>query len=54
MILKIIYDINIYVYTNKKDDYLYYRRITKFNFTDFNDLCDSDLIMKIGMAMNTF
>lgn len=51
---KIVYNISTYAYTNKKDDYLYYRRITRFNFTDFNDLYDSDLIRKIGMAMNTF
>ena len=51
---KIVYDICTYAYVNKKDDYLYYRRITRFNFTDFNDLYDSDLIRKIGKAMNTF
>ena len=51
---QIVYDISTYAYANKKDDYLYYRRITRFDFTDFNDLYDSDLIRKIGKAMNTF
>lgn len=51
---KIVYDISKYAYSNKKDDYLYYRRITRFNFTDFNDLYDSNLIRKIGKAMNNF
>lgn len=51
---KIVYDISTYAYANKNADYPYYRRITRFNFTDFNDLYDSDLIKKIGKAMNTF
>ena len=28
---KIVYDISTYAYSNKKDDYLHYRRITRFN-----------------------
>ncbi len=51
---KIVYDISVYAYKNQKEDYSYYRRITRFNFTDFNDLYDSDLIRKIGSAMNDF
>lgn len=51
---KIVYDISTYASANKKDDYLYYRKITRFNFTDFNDLYDSDLIRKIGKVMNNF
>ncbi|MDO4282834.1 MAG: hypothetical protein Q4D02_04280 [Clostridia bacterium] len=51
---KIVQDISSYAYENKKTDYPYYRKITRFNFADFNDLYDSDLIRKIGKAMNAF
>jgi hypothetical protein len=51
---KIVHDISKYAYENEKTKYLYYRRITRFEFTNFNELYDSDLIRKIGKGMNKF
>lgn len=51
---KIVFDISRYAYENKKTDYPYYRRITRFDFTYFNELYDSNLLRKIGKVMNNF
>ncbi len=51
---KIVCDIHKYVYENKKDDYLYYRRITKFDFTDFNKIYDNDILRIVGKIMKEF
>lgn len=51
---KIVCDISKYAYENKKDDYLYYRRITRFDFTDFNKIYDNDILRIVGKIMKKF
>ena len=51
---KIVCDIRKYAYENKKDDYLYYRRIIRFDFTDFNKIYDNDILRIVGKIMKKF
>lgn len=51
---RIVQDISIYAYQNDKTDYLYYQRITRFDFTDFNEIYESSLLRKIGKIMNKY
>src|SRR5699024_2187835 len=45
---KIVCDISKFAYENHKEDYLYYRRITRFDFTDFNKIYDNDILRIVG------
>lgn len=47
---KIVNEIKIFAEANNKTEYLYYKRLTRFDYTDFNCLYESDLIGKIGRA----
>lgn len=49
----IVKDVNSYVYENNKTS-LFYRRITKVEFTDFNKIYESELLYTIGTLMRTF
>lgn len=51
---KIVLDISKYAYENKKKDYLYYRRITRFDFKDFNKIYDNDILRIVGKIMKKF
>ncbi len=51
---KIVCDISKFVYENHKEDYLYYRRITRFDFTDFNKIYDNDILRIVGKIMKKF
>lgn len=51
---KIVLDISKYSYENKKEDYLYYRRITRFDFKDFNKIYDNDILRIVGKIMKKF
>ena len=51
---KIVLDISKYAYENKKEDYLYYRRITRFDFKDFNKIYDNDILRIVGKIMKKF
>lgn len=51
---KIVHEISMYAYENNKSEYLYYKRITRFDFIEFNELYDSELIRKIGKIMKDF
>lgn len=51
---KIVRDISKFAYENHKEDYLYYRRITRFDFTDFNKIYDNDILRIVGKIMKTF
>lgn len=51
---KIVCDIRKYAYENKKEDYLYYKRITRFDFTDFNKIYDNDILRIVGKIMKKF
>lgn len=51
---KIVLDISKYAYENKKEDYLYYRRITGFDFKDFNKIYDNDILRIVGKIMKKF
>lgn len=43
-----------YAYENSKDGYAYYIRITKYEFTDFNKIYDSDLLRTVGLLSKVF
>ena len=51
---KLSKDVSKYAYENGKDDYAYYRRITRFEFTDFNKLYESNLLRIFGQFMKRF
>lgn len=51
---KIVLDISKYAYENKKEDYLYYRRITRFDFKYFNKIYDNDILRIVGKIMKKF
>lgn len=51
---KIVSDVRKYAYENSKEDYLYYRRITRFDFTDFNKIYNSDLLRTVGVLSRCF
>lgn len=51
---RIVSDISKFAYENGKHEYSYYRRITRFNFTDFNKIYDSSLIRDFGKIMRPF
>lgn len=51
---KIVLDISKYAYENKKEDYLYYRRITRFDFKNFNKIYDNDILKIVGKIMKRF
>lgn len=51
---KIVYDISKFAYENQKEDYAYYRRITRFYFTDFNKIYDNEILRIVGKIMKKF
>lgn len=51
---RIVSDIKKYAIENNLTDYPYYKKINRFDFKDFNELYDSNLINKIGKVMNEF
>lgn len=51
---KIVYDISKFAYENQKEDYAYYRRITRFDFTDFNKIYDNEILRIVGKIMKKF
>ena len=51
---KLSKDVSKYAYENGKDDYAYYRRITRFEFIDFNKLYESNLLRTFGQFMKQF
>ncbi len=51
---KIVCDIRKFAYENQRDDHLYYRRITRFDFTDFNKIYDNDILRTVGKIMKKF
>lgn len=51
---KIVSEISQYVYQNGKDDYPYYNRLTRFDFTEFNLIYESKLLHNIGKIMQDF
>lgn len=51
---KIVYDISKFAYENQKEDYAYYRRITRFDFTDFNKIYDNEALRIVGKIMKKF
>ena len=53
-ISKIVYDISKFAYENRKEDYAYYRRITRFDFTDFNRIYDNEILRIVGRIMKKF
>ena len=51
---RIVSDLSRFAYENKKDEYAYYRRITRFDFKDFNKIYEDTLIREIGKIMRQF
>lgn len=51
---KIIEEIKVYASENQKKEYMYYTRICRFDFKDFNKLYDSNLLKIIGKSMKNF
>ena len=51
---KIAQEISIYAYENEKQGCIYYERIDRFDFKDFNDIYESDILRKVGKIMNKF
>ena len=51
---KLVDDISIFVYENKKNDYPYYRKITSFDFKNFNIIYDNDILRIVGKIMRKF
>lgn len=51
---KLLFDVREYAYNNSKDDFPYYRRITRFEFTYFNKIYNSDLLRIIGILSKKF
>lgn len=64
-LIKVIKDVNIlfskiaqevgrYAYENGKQGYAYYERVCRFDFKDFNEIYESNILRKIGKVMNHF
>lgn len=51
---KISQEIRAFAYQKKKEGYAYYERINRFDFKDFNEIYESDILRKIGKVMNKF
>lgn len=51
---KLVSDVEKYAYENGKESYAYYRRITRFDFRDFNRLYESNLLRIFGQFMKRF
>jgi len=51
---KIVQEIVQFAYDNNKQEYLYFQKIVKFNFEDFNKIFDSDLLRTFGKIMNQY
>lgn len=51
---KIVDDVRRWAYQNNKEDYLYYQRITRFDFKDFNKIYESELLRVFGKVLHQF
>lgn len=51
---KLVADVNKYAHKNEKESYLYYRRITKFEFNEFNKLYESGLLRTFGKILKKY
>lgn len=51
---KIVLDIKKYASENGKEEYSYYRRITRFDFLDFNKIYENELLRTIGILSKEF
>lgn len=51
---KIQRDVSIFANENDKTGYLYYRRLTRFNFEDFKKIYNDNNLRLIGKLMHTF
>ncbi|MGN1298499.1 MAG: hypothetical protein ACI4UE_00730 [Candidatus Scatovivens sp.] len=51
---KIAQKISIFAYQNGKEGYAYYERICRFDFKDFNEIYESNILRQIGKVMNKF
>lgn len=51
---RLISDVAKFARQEKKDTYPYYKKITRFDFKDFNSIYDSELLRTIGKVMYEF
>lgn len=54
MFSKLVEDVKVFASNNDKESYAYYKRITRFNFSDFNKIYDSDLLRVYGRLLQEF
>ena len=47
-------EVETFAYQNGKNNYAYYRRMTKYNFSNFNEIYDCPIVRKIGQALFPF
>lgn len=46
--------VNVFAYENGKAGYRYYRRLTRYNFCDFNKILDSEILKIVGKSLFPF
>lgn len=46
--------VNQYAYEHGKCDYLYYKRLVRYSFEDFNKIFESDLLRIFGKSLLPF
>lgn len=51
---KITDDVIKFAYENQIQEYLYYRKITRFDFKDFNEIYNSDILRIVGKITKNF
>lgn len=51
---RIAQEISNYAFNSWKTGYAYYKRISRLDFKDFNEIYESDILRKIDKIMNKF
>lgn len=51
MYSKLQKEVILFARKEKKEEYMYFTRLTRFNFLDFNKIIDSNIIQYVGKAM---
>lgn len=54
MFSRLVKDVKEFALNNDKESYAYYRRITRFDFYDFNKIYDSNLLRVYGKLLQEF
>lgn len=51
---KLVEEIKVWANANNKTNYKYFQKLDRFEFTEFNEIYDSNLLMKVGKVLNDF